>query len=204
MPETDESNYSGRQTALLKQDEQQLGDAHSSHLLINNIHLASKGKCVSSRLDGDVWDGLLHGYLTVVCTTDKLLKTKLVHDLKELKSFICLSTKKIWKICVTSPKWIAKVNELCFLFLLENLVKLQLCFLFLATSKENSGILYIDSSLTLGWQCWSALWSILWAALQFCSIILLLNDFSKSQTSPLAPAAAHSLHSLWAFICQMD
>lgn len=44
MPETDESNYSGRQTALLKQVEQQLGDAHSSHVLINNIHLASKGK----------------------------------------------------------------------------------------------------------------------------------------------------------------
>lgn len=39
MPETDESNYSGRQTALLKQDEQELRDAQSSRVLTSNIHL---------------------------------------------------------------------------------------------------------------------------------------------------------------------
>lgn len=52
MPETDESNYSGRQTALLRQDEQELRDAQSSRVLTNNIHLTFKGKCMCSRLEG--------------------------------------------------------------------------------------------------------------------------------------------------------
>lgn len=54
MRETDESNYSGRQTALLKQE---LRDAQSSHVLINIIHLIFKGKCMASRLDGALEDG---------------------------------------------------------------------------------------------------------------------------------------------------
>lgn len=40
--ETDESNYSGRQTALLQQDRLQLRDASS--FLISIIHLTCKGK----------------------------------------------------------------------------------------------------------------------------------------------------------------
>jgi len=40
MTETDDSNYSGRQRALLQQDKWDLSDAQSSCVLINTIRLA--------------------------------------------------------------------------------------------------------------------------------------------------------------------
>lgn len=84
MPETDESNYSGRQTALLQQDRQELRDASSSLVLINIIHLTFKREVqMASRLDGatedgegcddeDVRDGLPHVNLMLVCLTDRM------------------------------------------------------------------------------------------------------------------------------------
>lgn len=51
--QTDESNYSCRQTALLQQDELELRDAQSSHVLINIIHLTFKGNTNGSQVRWD-------------------------------------------------------------------------------------------------------------------------------------------------------